>query len=271
MALSERRMQLRRAEKTEKDMKLAWDQARGSYPACRVENWVGTQRGKVLHSTLRHLCFFQGVRSSGLPCGLRWERVHLPCRRPRFSPWIRKIPWRRKWQPTPVLFPGESHGHRGPAGCTPWGRKKADTTEWLTLSHFSKLWPVRQMWFLFYFVSFWGHIGLQHYACFTCTSCFCLCVLYRLLATKNGFQIKFDWIQVFHLRSKCPRQWPRWTCVCLKEGCVSGWSWVRWELTPASPRTPSIPEEDPMGPSQDRPLYHALLLPLVCRKTLVRG
>ena len=33
-----------------------------------------------------------------------------------FSPWVRKIPWRRKWQPTPVLLPGEFHGQRTLAG-----------------------------------------------------------------------------------------------------------------------------------------------------------
>ena len=31
-------------------------------------------------------------------------------RRPRFNPWVRKIPWRRKWQPVPVLLPGPFHG-----------------------------------------------------------------------------------------------------------------------------------------------------------------
>ena len=34
----------------------------------------------------------------------------------RFAPWVRKIPWRRKWQPTPVLLPGESHGGRSLVG-----------------------------------------------------------------------------------------------------------------------------------------------------------
>ena len=37
-------------------------------------------------------------------------------RRPRFDPWIGKIPWRRKWQPTAVFLPGESHGQRSLAG-----------------------------------------------------------------------------------------------------------------------------------------------------------
>ena len=41
----------------------------------------------------------------------------------------RGISWRRKWQPTPVFLPGESHGQRSLAGCSPWGRKESDTTE----------------------------------------------------------------------------------------------------------------------------------------------
>ena len=49
--------------------------------------------------------------------------------RHRFNPWVRKIPWRRKWQPSPVFLPGKSHGQRGLAGYSPWGRKELDTTE----------------------------------------------------------------------------------------------------------------------------------------------
>ena len=45
-----------------------------------------------------------------------------------------RFPWRRKWQLTPVLFPGEPHGQRSLAGYSPWGRKASDTTERLTLS-----------------------------------------------------------------------------------------------------------------------------------------
>ena len=43
------------------------------------------------------------------------------------------MPWRREWQPTPVLLPGESHGQRSLAGYSPWGRKESDRTERLTL------------------------------------------------------------------------------------------------------------------------------------------
>ena len=38
------------------------------------------------------------------------------CKRCRFDPWVGKIHWRRKWQPTPVFLPGESHGQRSLAG-----------------------------------------------------------------------------------------------------------------------------------------------------------
>ena len=44
-------------------------------------------------------------------------------------PWVGKIPWRRAWQPTPVFFPGESHGWRSLVGYGPWGCKESDTTE----------------------------------------------------------------------------------------------------------------------------------------------
>ena len=46
-----------------------------------------------------------------------------------FNPWVGKIPWRRKWQPTPVFLPGESHGQRSLMGYSPWGHKESDTTE----------------------------------------------------------------------------------------------------------------------------------------------
>ena len=48
---------------------------------------------------------------------------------PGFDPWVWKIPWRRKWQPTPVFLPGESHGQRSLVGYSPRGRKESDMTE----------------------------------------------------------------------------------------------------------------------------------------------
>ena len=46
-----------------------------------------------------------------------------------FIPWLRKIPWRRALQPTPVFFPRESLGQRGPVGYSSWGPKELDRTE----------------------------------------------------------------------------------------------------------------------------------------------
>ena len=49
-------------------------------------------------------------------------------------------PWRRKWQPTLVFLPGESHGQRSLLGYSPWGRKESETTERLTfIFHFHAL------------------------------------------------------------------------------------------------------------------------------------
>ena len=49
------------------------------------------------------------------------------CGRPRFDPWVGKIPWRRKWQPPPVFPPGKSHGRRSLAGYSPWGGSQSRT------------------------------------------------------------------------------------------------------------------------------------------------
>ena len=70
----------------------------------------------------------------GLPWWLSCQRICLYCRRPGFDPldpWFRKIPWRRKWQPTPVLLPGKFPGQRSLVGYSLWDPNKLDTTEWL--------------------------------------------------------------------------------------------------------------------------------------------
>ena len=71
----------------------------------------------------------------GFPGGARAKELACQCRRRkrrRFDPWVGKIPWRRKWQPTPVFLPGESRGQRSLAGYSPWGHKELDVTEQLS-------------------------------------------------------------------------------------------------------------------------------------------
>ena len=53
-------------------------------------------------------------------------RRHKRC---RFDPWVRKISWRRKWQPVPIFLPGKFHGQRSLAGYSPWGCEESETTE----------------------------------------------------------------------------------------------------------------------------------------------
>ena len=56
------------------------------------------------------------------------SRLHLQYRRARFDPWDEKIPWRRKWQPTPVFLPGNPMDRRACWATSPWGCKKSDTS-----------------------------------------------------------------------------------------------------------------------------------------------
>ena len=58
-------------------------------------------------------------------------RRHKRC---GFSLWVREIPWRREWRPTPVFLPGKFHGQKSLADYSPWGHNESDRTEWL-ISH----------------------------------------------------------------------------------------------------------------------------------------
>ena len=90
----------------------------------------------VNFSTMKVYCFSEKeIRSAFLRTDI--EKMDFPgsasgkepacqCRRHKrlgFDPWVRKIPWRRKWQPTPVFLPRESHGQRSLVGYGPWGHR----------------------------------------------------------------------------------------------------------------------------------------------------
>ena len=68
----------------------------------------------------------------GFPGGASGKEPTCQSRRHKrhgLIPWVGKIPWRRKWQPTPVFLPGEFNGERSLAGYSPWSCKELDTTE----------------------------------------------------------------------------------------------------------------------------------------------
>ena len=75
--------------------------------------WLGQYPGEGKDYTLQYECL----------------RICLHCRRLRFDSWVRKIPWRRAWQPIPVFLPGEFHGQRSLAGYRPLGHNKSDVAK----------------------------------------------------------------------------------------------------------------------------------------------
>ena len=64
-----------------------------------------------------------------LPSGKESACQCSGCKRCRFYPWVRKIPWRKKQQPTSVFLLGKSREQRSLVGSSPWGHKESDTTE----------------------------------------------------------------------------------------------------------------------------------------------
>ena len=50
------------------------------------------------------------------------------------DPWVRKIPWRMAWHPTPVFLPGEAPRTEEPGRLQSMGRKESNTTEWLSVA-----------------------------------------------------------------------------------------------------------------------------------------
>ena len=68
----------------------------------------------------------------GFPGGASGQELACQYRRHKgrgFNPWVKKIPWRRAWQPTPVFLPGESHRQKSLTGYSPLGHKESDMTE----------------------------------------------------------------------------------------------------------------------------------------------
>ena len=85
-------------------------------------------------SLFLHLQLIWGESPLGL---LRWVRGKESafqcrrCKRHELDPWVRKIPWRRKWQPTPVFFPGKPHRQRSLVGYSPRGLQRLKHS-WVT-------------------------------------------------------------------------------------------------------------------------------------------
>ena len=95
----------------------------------------GLCKWRPLTFKLNQVCWHRSPQK-GIPWWLSGKEISLQCRRHKrrgFNPWVKKIPWRRQWLPTPVFLPGEFHVQRSLVSYSPWGCKESDMTEWLTL------------------------------------------------------------------------------------------------------------------------------------------
>ena len=78
------------------------------------------------------------ISNQGFPRWLSGKESACQCRRHKrheFDPGVRNIPWRRKWQSTPVSLSGKSHGERNLAGYSPWSCKESYMTEQQSVQH----------------------------------------------------------------------------------------------------------------------------------------
>ena len=78
-----------------------------------ISNWP-----LLIPSSLLNTFHPEGEAGVQLPGSNLFAFSYCSCRS-GFNPWVRKIPWRRKWQPTPVLLPGKSHGQSSIVGYSP--------------------------------------------------------------------------------------------------------------------------------------------------------
>ena len=110
-----------------------------------VETWEDRLNALILVKKLRSAAWIHKAKvfSTCIPFLLEVKRLYrfsdaVICREPLpgFDPWVRKIPWRRKWLPIPVFLPGKFHGQGSLEGYSPWDGKESDVTEWLMRSLF---------------------------------------------------------------------------------------------------------------------------------------
>ena len=75
----------------------------------------------LMFKSLTHfeLIFVYGIKSIGGASGKEPTCQFRRHKRSWWDPWVGKIPWRKKWQPPPVLLPGECHGRRSLSGYSP--------------------------------------------------------------------------------------------------------------------------------------------------------
>ena len=119
---------------------MAWTLEKSIFCCCFSSrlywNWAGGKTALLSELTAQ---LFRPAKPFvlGLPRRLSGTESACQYMRDRFDPWVEKIPWRRKWLPTPVFLPGKSHGERSLVVCSPWGCKRiGHDLDWTTKNYF---------------------------------------------------------------------------------------------------------------------------------------
>ena len=169
----------------------------------------------------------------GFPGGTSGKESTCQCRRHRFNPWVRKIPWKRKRQPTAVFLPGKSHGQRSLVGYSLWGCKESVTTEQLSTTKYKtdkQQGPIVQHRELYSFGKHWNDSNVT-----TIIFCKYFWKLFSLLPSwlYSRHSSESDaFIRTYLLQKKCKgNEWGNYSlpsvqnmicskAICLKDGCV---------------------------------------------------
>ena len=118
------------------------------FQAWRSKEWGGWNWQQVPgdEKELRSQGVWPGIRvtSEGLPWWLRQWRICLQCRQLRFDPWVRKIPWRREWQPTPSILAWTILWTEKPGGLQSMGSQRVEHN-WATNTSTFSLFEVSQV------------------------------------------------------------------------------------------------------------------------------
>ena len=98
----------------------------------------------IVHRVTKSWTWLKWLSTWGFPGDARDKGRACQCRSHRrqgFNPWIGKIPWRRKWQPTPVFLPGKFYRQRSLAGYSPWRlRVRHDQSNWTHMTSKQTIW-----------------------------------------------------------------------------------------------------------------------------------
>ena len=99
--------------------------------------WIAAYQAPLSMGFSRQKYWSEVLLPSPFPGGISGQKLACQSRRCKsrgFDPWVGKILWKRKWQPTAVFLPGESHGWRSLVGYSPW---VGVTKSWTRLSDFT--------------------------------------------------------------------------------------------------------------------------------------